>query len=89
MEPQLCLFGGADDVPPRPRPRRRRSASRNERMAQRIDELVWRHERHADACRRAGDVIGERRAREEARDARRSAQILRAGPGGVADVMAA
>ena len=35
-----------------------------------------------------GDELGERRAREQVRDARRSAAILRAGPTGVARLMA-
>lgn len=89
MEPQLTLFVNQEPAAaPAPR-RRERGLSRTERMARRVDELVARAEREAEECRLAGDVVGERKAREEARDARRSAQILRAGPGGVAAVMAA
>lgn len=87
MEPQLTLF--VTDATSPAAPRRRRGVSRSERMALRVDELAWRAEREAEQCRLAGDAAGERRAREHARDARRSAQILRAGPEGVAAIMAA
>ena len=88
MEPQLTLFVTGADTGSSP-PRRRRRVGRAERMAQRIDDLASRAEREAEECRLAGDAVGERKAREQARDARRSAQILRAGPGGVAVLMAA
>ena len=45
-------------------------------------------EAEAERLRVLGDELGERREREIARDARRSAAILRAGPDGVARLLA-
>lgn len=81
---QLILFPGADR-PPRPdRPRRR---SRSARKAQALDELAALAEREAAEARRAGDAVSARAARDRAAGARRAAELLRAGPGGVADVL--
>lgn len=65
-----------------------RPAGRNARMADRLDRMAAQAERDAAACRRAGDEIGVRRALEQARDARRAAALLRAGPSRVREVLA-
>jgi len=82
---QLILFPGAE----RPRPRRRRPprAGRSDRMAQRLDDLAIAAEREAIEARRAGDAVSARAARDRAEGARRAAELLRAGPAGVADVL--
>jgi hypothetical protein len=86
---QLLLFPGAG-APRRqaraggPRPRR---ADRRARMAERLDELAALAEREAAECRRAHDMVGARAARDRALGARRAAELLRAGPAGVAEVM--
>lgn len=87
MDAQLPLFTGAGGSGAS---RRRRSErlGRNARMALRLDELAEQADAEAEECRRAGDEVGVRRARERARDARRSAAVLRAGPPGVADLLA-
>jgi hypothetical protein len=82
---QLTLFhGGAS----RPSPAPRRRMGRNARMALTLDRMADEAEAQAERHRADGDRLGERRARERARDARRSAAILRAGPGGVARLLA-
>lgn len=79
---QLTLFRGS-------RPAHRAAGGgRNARMALRLDRMADEAEVEAERLRSVGDELGERRERERARDARRSATILRAGPGGVARVMA-
>lgn len=92
MESQLTLFIGQAEPQPAPPatgvPRHGRRLGRNARMALRLDDMALQSDREAEECRRAGDQIGERRAREQARDARRSAMLLRAGPEGVARVLA-
>ncbi len=80
---QLTLFMGQ-----RPDPQPRRRLGRNERMALRLDQMADDAELEAESCRSRGDQLGERRAREQARDARRSAALLRAGPEGVARLLA-
>ena len=62
--------------------------SRNERMALRLEQLADDWEEQAEQERAAGDQLTERRFREQARDARRSAALLRAGPGGVSRLLA-
>jgi hypothetical protein len=62
--------------------------SRNERMAVRLEQLADDWEEQAEQERAAGDQLSERRLREQARDARRSAALLRAGPGGVSRLLA-
>ena len=86
MHDQMALFTG-QGAGPAPRPRRAR-LGRNARMALRLEEMAVQADMEAEMCRRSGDQLGQRRARERARDARRSAQILRAGPAGVARVLA-
>ncbi len=81
---QLILFPGADRSVRRERPARR---SRTARKAQQLDELAVAAEREAIEARRAGDQVSARAARDRARGARRAAELLRAGPGGVADVL--
>ncbi len=62
--------------------------SRNERMALRLEQLADDWEDQAEQERVAGDQLSERRLREQARDARRSAALLRAGPGGISRLLA-
>jgi len=81
---QLILFpGGArgDDGP-------RRTNGKNLRMAQRLDVLAAQAAREAASARRAGDHVTARHAAERARDARRAAALLRAGPSGVGRILA-
>jgi len=80
---QMSLFAHTT----RPAPTRRKM-SRNERMALRLDELASDWDDQAAEAHAAGDQLSERRLREQARDARRSAQVLRAGPGGAAGLLA-
>ncbi|MGD9694113.1 MAG: hypothetical protein AB7V42_00445 [Thermoleophilia bacterium] len=87
---QLILFPSADRAErPTPPPvrRRRDDRSRSARMAARLDALARAAERDARECRLAGDVVGFRAARDRAVGARRAAQLLRAGPSGVAEVL--
>jgi hypothetical protein len=80
---QMTLFAHAT----RPTGSRRRM-SRNERMALRLEQLANEWDDGAADAHAAGDQLTERRLREQARDARRSAQVLRAGPGGAAGLLA-
>jgi hypothetical protein len=80
---QMALFAHTT----RPAPTRRRM-SRNARMAIRLEELADGWDDAAAEAHASGDQLSERRLREQARDARRSAQLLRAGPGGAAGVLA-
>jgi hypothetical protein len=57
-------------------------------MAQRLDELAAVADREAADSARAGDAVSARAARDRAEGARRAAELLRAGPAGVADVLA-
>lgn len=87
---QLILFrgaaaGGATASPGRRR--RPRPASRSARMAERLDALAAAAEREALEHRRAGDAVGARAAWDRASGARRAAELLRAGPAGVAEVL--
>lgn len=87
---QLLLFPAA------PRPGRRAPSrgrppvtpGRNARMAARLDGLARGADGDARACARAGDVVGEREARDRAADSRRAAALLRAGPAGVGRLLA-
>jgi hypothetical protein len=80
---QMTLFARHTSAP---RPRTR--LSRNEKMAARLEQLAEDWDTDALAARRAGDQVTERRFRDQARDARRSAQVLRAGPGGASRLLA-
>ena len=85
---QLLLFAAPSRSARRPQPRRRRpSGGGRLRMIARIESLAEAAEREARSCRRAGDMLGFRDARDRAVGARRAAQILRAGPEGVASVI--
>jgi hypothetical protein len=57
-------------------------------MALRLEQLADDWEDQAVLEHAGGDQITERRLREQARDARRSAALLRAGPGGVSRLLA-
>jgi len=78
------LFAVPEPAPSRERARAR---SRSARMAQRLDELAEAAERQMAESRRAGDAVGFREARDRALGARRAAELLRAGPQGVAEVL--
>jgi hypothetical protein len=80
---QMALFAHTA----RPAPTLRRM-SRNARMAIRLEELADSWDDDAADAHANGDQLSERRLREQARDARRSAQLLRAGPGGAAGLLA-
>lgn len=56
-------------------------------MAERLDALAEAADREAAESRRAGDVVSFREARDRAQGARRAAELLRAGPAGVAGVL--
>ena len=85
---QLILFPGAPTPPTPPaapaRPRRPGPAARK---AAQLDRIAEAAERELTESWRAGDVVGARAAHERARGARRAAQLLRAGPAGVARVL--
>ena len=81
---QLILFPGAE---PRPTPRRPERPTRTQRKAEQLDRMAEAAERELADSWRAGDMVSAREAHERARGARRAAQILRAGPSGVADVL--
>ncbi len=66
----------------------RRKLSRNESMSLRLEQLADDWDDEAESAHQHGDQITERRMREQARDARRSAAILRAGPEGVGRLLA-
>lgn len=71
-----------------PAARAARAEGRNARMAARLERLARAAEREAVHRRRAGDAVGEREARDRAADAHRAAALLRAGPAGVARLLA-
>jgi|LNFM01.1.fsa_nt_gb hypothetical protein len=83
---QLILFPGAE-------PRRPAAGSgssrptRTERKAAQLDRIAEAAERELAECFRSGDAVSAKAAHDRARGARRAAQILRAGPGGVAEVL--
>jgi hypothetical protein len=86
---QLLLFTAPDRPAERPRLRRRRTErpGGRPRMIARLESLAETAEREARDCRRAGDMVGARAARDRAVGARRAAEILRAGPDGVATIL--
>jgi hypothetical protein len=83
---QLILFPGAA-APTRPE-RRRGRPSPAARKAEQLDRLAEAAERELAEAWRAGDAVAARAAHDRARGARRAAEILRAGPSGVAEVIA-
>lgn len=82
---QLILFPGAEPrqapVVRAPRP------TRTQRKAEQLDRIAEEAERELAECFRAGDAVSAKAAHERARGARRAAQILRAGPAGVAELL--
>ncbi len=91
---QLILFAPqarADTAERRRRARGRRRPGAGPgsrlRMAERLEALAEAAEREMRECRRAGDRMRERAARDRAAGARRAAQILRAEPGGIATII--
>jgi len=84
---QLILFPGVAEpaaTAPAPRPRR---PGRVERKVAELGRIAETAEREmADAFRR-GDPISAKAAHDRARGARRAAELLRAGPSGVAEVL--
>ena len=83
---QLILFPGSEPAAPvvvarRPRP------GRVERKAEQLDRIAEIAERELVESWRSGDAVGARAAHERARGARRAAQLLRAGPAGVAEIL--
>jgi hypothetical protein len=85
---QLILFPGVAEpaAAPAPAPRPRRP-SRVERKVAELGRIAETAEREmADAFRR-GDAISAKAAHDRARGARRAAELLRAGPSGVAGVL--
>ncbi len=87
---QLILFPGADAPAatgsPGSRPRRR-AATAVARKAERLDQMARAAEREMAESYRAGDMVGAGAARDRALGARRAAELLRAGPRGVAEVL--
>jgi len=82
---QLILFPGTE--PQRPAPVRPARPTRTQRKAEQLDRIAETAERELAESWRTGDAVGARAAHERARGARRAAQILRAGPSGVAEVL--
>jgi hypothetical protein len=83
---QLILFPGIAEPAAAPAPRPRRP-SRIERKVAELGRIAETAEREmADAFRR-GDAISAKAAHDRARGARRAAELLRAGPSGVAGVL--
>lgn len=87
---QLILFPGAETpaggAAPNGRPRRR-ATTPAARKAERLDQMARAAEREMAESYRAGDMLGAGAARDRALGARRAAELLRAGPRGVADVL--
>jgi hypothetical protein len=85
---QLILFPGAGAAPPAGRaPRRQGRPGPAARKAAQLDRLAQAAERELAEAWRSGDMIAVRDAHERARGARRAAELLRAGPRGVAAVI--
>ena len=89
---QLILFPGAEAASApegrRSAPRaRRRALGPSARKAERLDQMAAAAEREMAESYRAGDMPGAHAARDRALGARRAAELLRAGPRGVADVL--
>lgn len=71
----------ARNRPPVARPGRR------EQLATQLDALAAGAERECREHRRSGDAVRARAAHDRAVGARRAAEVLRAGPGGVAELI--
>ena len=81
---QLILFPGVAEPVPAPAPRR---PTRVERKARELDRIAAVAERELAESWRSGDAVGARAAHDRARGARRAAELLRAGPAGVAELL--
>ena len=90
---QLILFPGVPEAVPSAAsapgrgsgPRRR--PTRLERKLIELDRMAEAAERELADSFRQGDAVGARAAHDRARGARRAAELLRAGPTGVAEVL--
>ena len=85
---QLILFPGVTGAAAPPQaPAARRRPTRVERKVAELERIAETAEREmADSFRR-GDAVSAKAAHDRARGARRAAEILRAGPSGVAGVL--
>ncbi|MGD9572608.1 MAG: hypothetical protein AB7V62_12015 [Thermoleophilia bacterium] len=91
---QLLLFPGAVAPPGAERPgaaaappRARRRTSPSVRKADALDRMAAAAEHELAEAWRSGDMLAAKDAHDRARGARRAAQLLRAGPRGVAGVI--
>ena len=86
---QLILFPGVPEAAPSAAsaPARRRRPTRLERKLLELDRIAEAAEREMADSFRQGDAVGARAAHDRARGARRAAELLRAGPTGVAEVL--
>ncbi|HET6691752.1 MAG TPA: hypothetical protein VFG74_12905 [Miltoncostaeaceae bacterium] len=86
---QLILFPGVSGAAaPAPGPAaRRRRPTRVERKVAELERIAEAAEREMSDSFRRGDPISAKAAHDRARGARRAAEILRAGPSGVAGVI--
>ncbi len=75
--------GGTPAAPARPR----RRTSPSVRKADALDRMAADAERELAEAWRSGDMLAAKDAHDRARGARRAAQLLRAGPRGVAGVI--
>ena len=90
---QLTLVSSPEVVPEKiaPAAQRRRPRTRmgrNERMAERLDLIAIQAERDAAAAVMAHDDVTAREMLARAQAARKAASLLRAGPGGVRELLA-
>lgn len=83
---QLILFPGVSEAAA-PAPERRRRPTRVERKVAELERIAETAEREMADSFRGGDAISAKAAHDRARGARRAAELLRAGPSGVAEVL--
>ena len=86
---QLILFPGVTEPssPARAPAARRRRPTRVERKVAELERIAEAAEREMADSFRSGDAVSAKAAHDRARGARRAAEILRAGPSGVAGVL--
>ena len=87
---QLILFPGVAEAAAAPDPAppaRRRRLTRVERKVAELERIAEAAEREMSDSFRRGDPISAKAAHDRARGARRAAELLRAGPSGVAEVL--
>ena len=87
---QLILFPGVAEAAATPDPAppaRRRRLTRVERKVAELERIAEAAEREMSDSFRRGDAISAKAAHDRARGARRAAELLRAGPSGVAEVL--